>query len=397
MIGQGEEWCVPVGLNGLALGLSGAASVLLELSPSMAAKTAAFICMLWSAVYWSAFFVDRLLRPRFLRKDLEKAQTTFGYGAFEMTYLFCWMRLMVPLIENRSVGFLGVWVGAVAQLVIMFAFLGLCVRDDVPPEPMYNPPTVNCAVTSIAGAALVSRSSASGFAAATDGLVLFSFGLAVFLMLAFVPSQCYRVLSYPSKVAPSAGIAMLQAPCSLNALTWGVMRRARGPTAVILNQTLDANLAHALFALSTLVLWITIFGVVQRRKDIARRGFGLDWAAFTFPSCSSAVAALQYTSSRDHDAAAVSSHARPGNAAFVGRVYAVALSIAVLSVVFVVVVGNFIKTANAILRNPPPKSSSWFFFSPHKKPLWRDSDDKDTHLTAASPPDDIPATVVIGD
>ena len=330
---------IPVGLNGLALGLSGAASVLLELFPGSAVVgKVALGCQIWGALYWVIFVGDRCSRPWLVKVDFDDARLAFGYGACQMTFLFAWVRLVAPYSWNAlAIG--GLWFGALAQLIIFVAFMYLCLRDTVLPEPLYNPPTVNCAVTSIVGATyLASFSKDSVFQESTVALVLASFVFAILLMCAFVPPQVYRVLAFPDRVAASAAIGMLQAPCSLNALTWGTIRRQRGSTAVVLSQSFDANIAHVLFGLSTFVLWVTIYGVFQRRQIIKQRGFALDWAAFTFPSCSSAVAALQYTSTRHAEAATLAPKAKA--TAIIGRVYAIGLALVVLTVVASVVIGN---------------------------------------------------------
>lgn len=286
---------IPPGVCGVALGLSGAASVLLELVGDGPWATA---CTVSSASLWLVFTVDRAWHP--VASEWHTPATLSAYGAYEMTFLFVWTRL-VPIAEP------GIWLGAVAQLVILAAFLRACRLHGVLPEPLYNPPTVNCAVTAVVAAPLN--------LARLRGLTLGSFVFAVLLAALFVPAQVYRVAK-DDAVSASAAIAMLQAPWSLNALTWGVMRRSF--SAPILGRRADALVAHVLFAASTLVFVLTLAFGWRRRAAIRKRGFGLDWAAFTFPSCSTAVTALQFASN-------VSSP--------VARVYAVALAIVVLAVV----------------------------------------------------------------
>ena len=52
-----------------------------------------------------------------------------------------------------------------------------------------------------------------------------SFIYALVLVVFLVPPQVYRTMAYPDTVSPSSAVAMMQAPCSLTALTWGAMRR----------------------------------------------------------------------------------------------------------------------------------------------------------------------------
>ena len=99
---------------------------------------------------------------------------------------------------------------------------------------------------------------------------------------------------------------MMQAPCSLNALAFGTMRRAG------FDPVWAEMVTHILVFFSTFVLWLTFVALWQRRHVIHRyvgaskiennyvscffrRGFALDWVALTFPSSSSVVAILQYT------------------------------------------------------------------------------------------------------
>ncbi|KAJ8609883.1 hypothetical protein CTAYLR_007493 [Chrysophaeum taylorii] len=270
------------GVSGIALGLSGAASVLLELSwPTT--DVAAVTCIVSSAAVWLAFTASRVTAPRRLAEDFRSAGTLSPYGAYQMTFLFLCLRLVAR--ASVVAALVGLWFGAAAQLAVMASFLAACYRERRWPEPLYNPTTVNCAVTAIVGASLAPRRRD------VVSLTVASFCLAVFLAAVLVPVETYRVLA-DDRVSASAAVAMLQAPWSLTALTWGVMRRAfRAP---IIGPRADRSVTHALFAASTIVLATTLFAVWRRRNQIRHKGVAVDWAAFTFPSCSSAVAALQY-------------------------------------------------------------------------------------------------------
>ena len=69
-------------------------------------------------------------------------------------------------------------------------------------------------------------------------------------------------------------IKRVQAPCSLNALVWGAMRRD-GTSAALLLGTPDLNVAdrltHALFGMSTAVLWLTLLALWRRRAAIRKQ------------------------------------------------------------------------------------------------------------------------------
>eukprot|EP00620_Florenciella_sp_RCC1587_P008789 CAMPEP_0182584000 /NCGR_PEP_ID=MMETSP1324-20130603/56699_1 /TAXON_ID=236786 /ORGANISM="Florenciella sp., Strain RCC1587" /LENGTH=84 /DNA_ID=CAMNT_0024800619 /DNA_START=64 /DNA_END=315 /DNA_ORIENTATION=+ len=84
-------------------------------------------------------------------------------------------------------------------------------------------------------------------------------------------------MAYPEMVSPSSAVAMMQAPCSLTALTWGVMRR--GALRYVVSHEFDEVLMHILFFLSTFVFWCNCYAVFRRRKVIYERGFQPDAVA----------------------------------------------------------------------------------------------------------------------
>ena len=185
---------------------------------------------------------------------------------------------------------------------------------------------MNCAVTSIVGAAHFGP---------RHWVVLGSFVYAVVLEAVLVPPQVWRTVRDRS-IAPSAAVSMMQAPCSLNALTIGVLRRAAAASGgYVFARRADEYLGHALFGLSTLVFWLTLYGVYDRRDAIATRGFDLSWAAFTFPSCSTAIAALQYANSPSDPAAS----GITGAPLIALRAYAFAVAACVAAVVVFVAAG----------------------------------------------------------
>lgn len=238
--------------------------------------------------------------------------------------------MLRPCWQGVAVATVGLWLGAVTQLAILVAFAAACRRSRMWPEPLFNPPTVNCAVTSIVGASL---GAGRGPVAA---LTFASFALAVALAAFLFPIEAYRVLADDS-ISASAVVAMLQAPWSLNSLTWGVMQRSR--LAPILGDYIDRAIAHTCFAASTCGLGLTLLALWRRRRPIWSKGFGLDWAAFTFPSCSSAVAALQY---------AASPPSRIARSLL--DYYALVLAIVVLGVVFAILAGNALLALRHWLR-----------------------------------------------
>ena len=318
---------LPPATNGMALGLCGAASVLLELG---ADERAALCVMIPATALWILFSLRMLAAPGQAREELAMPPACSAYGAWQMVFLF----IAARVVAGMSLAAAGamVFLGALLQALILAAFLRACWRTRTAPEPFWNPPTVNCAVTAIVGAQLRARG-----AAVPAWLISGSFACALALQLGLVPPQVWRVLA-DDTVSPSAAVAMMQAPCSLNALAWGVLRRARSREWGLAARPGGGDgggggaLAHALVAMSTLVLWLNVYAFWRRRAAIAARGVRADWVALTFPSCSSAVAALQYSSARADPA----SPALPPPARAIARAYALGLAALVLAVVFAV-------------------------------------------------------------
>ena len=251
-------------------------------------------------------------------------------------YLSC--RLVV-LVSSTAAQVL-VALGEAIQLALMFWFLALCWRKRTAPEPFWNPPTINVAFSAAAGIAVGLPTSFS----------VACFALALLLQVTLVPPQVWRT-TYDSTVSPSPAVAIMQAPCALNALVWGVMRRDGAAAALLLGtaepDVLD-RLSHALFLVASSVLWLTLLALWRRRRAICSDGFAPSFAALTFPSCSSAVAALQYAGDPAADAAAP----RGLPVALRGALFVYAVALALLSLALVLLVLIFF-VRHVIQRRPP--------------------------------------------
>ena len=259
---------LPVGTNGLALGLCGLAGVCKELVDRGLNLTVVpyWIAMCFATLLWLAFTARVCASPRArLRLEATTPQLCFAYGAYQMTYLFVLVRV-VALPCPACVG-PGIHVGAAAQVAVIAAFLASCWAAGLKPEPLWNPPTVNCAVTTIAGVATLG---------AGHWLVRASLWYAMGLQVLLVPWQVWRTVRDP-EIAPNCAVSMMQAPCSLNALTFAVVRRGaalQGLGAVLLGDArAEQALCHALFAVATLVFWLTLYCLWARRGPILDRGF----------------------------------------------------------------------------------------------------------------------------
>ena len=339
-----------LGTNGLALGLCGLAGVCKELVDRGLNLTVVpyWIAMFFATLLWLAFTARVCVTPRDrLRIEATTPQLCFAYGAYQMTYLFVLVRV-VALPCPACVG-PGIHLGAVAQVAVIVAFLASCWATGLKPEPLWNPPTVNCAVTTIAGVATLG---------AGHWLVRASLWYAMGLQVLLVPWQVWRTVRDPD-IAPNCAVSMMQAPCSLNALTFAVVRRGaalQGLGAVLLGDArAEQALCHALFAVATLVFWLTLYCLWARRGPILERGFDLSFVALTFPSCSTAIAGLQYASPPDR----AGSSGASGPLLLALRAYAFAVAGAVAVTVVVVALGCAkIATGEARRRSRPRKPTA---------------------------------------
>jgi tellurite resistance protein TehA-like permease len=301
--------CPPPPL-GFSLALCGAANVIYELLGNASWFPEVIREAIENAYTWLAFvlafsyFLRALMYWKVLQRDLSMPKIIPNYAAGQMALLF----LALRLLGQSNASDISVYALSAVQLILLALFLQRCWATSTLPEPFWNPPTVNCAVTTIVAASL----------GMPNWLVYWSFRLALFLQISIVPVECYRVIFGESAermltsnhdrqkvVANNISIALLQAPCSLNVVAWGALRR-RGLHALPICGGSDAGtcedaIGHFLFACAMLVLVLTGRSLWLRRKSIYDAGFSPAWAATTFPTCSSAIAALQYTGFSDGD------------------------------------------------------------------------------------------------
>lgn len=282
---------LPSALGGLALGLCGLGGLLIELQRVTDAQERT-VWLMETAVYLTtavAFMTVLLVCARAilcaeeLRKELLEPVHISGHVA-------CLYALM--LICSRSASAIGDTTARVLQGAMIFPlsalivrFIERCWRTSTYPEPIYNPPT-NPAVVVLAGVTV----------AATPWLLISCFTIGALGGVSLVPAQAWRVLHSPEHVAPNISVWMLQAPASINAVMWGLLRRDRVIMFLVpwLSGARD-NISHALFWYSVLLFFITLVAAWQRRKAIWSQGFTPRWVALTFPSCSTSIAALHYS------------------------------------------------------------------------------------------------------
>lgn len=270
---------LPLSTNGVALGLVGLAGLWNHLSKEIPYEwVTAFL--VWSSVPLCTIsftlVLTNLVRvvvcPGMVFKELKDPTTFFVAGATIMAANLCFAYLYDKGVEAASIGIYGC---AVVQVLITIWFLALCVHQRCLPEPLWNPPTVSMAMIGWTGTAIgMDRT-----------VVEVTFWIGFVLMAVSTPIQVWRVLRNPLAIAPFASVNMLQAPCSFMAVAWYSIR----------GLVYCPWLVVPLMASSTVVFFITCFAVFQRRKAIFQSDrplVGYDWAAFTFPTLSTANAAL---------------------------------------------------------------------------------------------------------
>jgi tellurite resistance protein TehA-like permease len=359
------EAVLPPASCGVSLGLCGSASICLELQRAVlptssswlwvALRTSAAVHMAAASLLLALYLVRMVLQPQLVKRELCVPSSCSAYGALEMASLFVVARVVAPVVSTDADAVVRVatYVYAAAQLMLISWFLSRCWRLRVLPEPFWNPPTVNCAVTAIVGAQC----------GAEAWIVQGSLFMAVTLQVLLVPPQVWRVLRQPETVATSISVAMMQAPCSLNALAWGVMRRNGAvPSSTLTWMPSAETVTHLLYLCSVSVVLMTAYALWQRRVVIRRTGFNPAWAAVTFPSCSSAIAMLQYSGLTDgtttvEDAEAVAALHLPRWLSTFLIGCSVAFASFVLVVVLCVALG-FAAHAVGKARHGPPASAA---------------------------------------
>lgn len=283
---------LPPATGGLALGLCGLCGLLIELQRlDVHVEQLAYLQPIVSMASVLALVLVALVCARIVlcthqvRKELREPAAIAAYVACVFALMLICSRNVGALAGDRAartlVTALLVPIGALVVL-----FVQRCWRTGTPPEPFYNPPT-NPAVFLLAGVSV----------GVSPWLLMSCFVIGVAQGFSIVPVEAVRTLRQPQHVAANMSIWILQAPGSVNAVMWGLLRRDAvviSSTAPWLSGALD-GISHALFAYSVLLFSLTLVATWQRRNAISAQGFSGSWAALTFPSCSTAIAALHYS------------------------------------------------------------------------------------------------------
>lgn len=140
------------------------------------------------------------------------------------------------------------------QVPLMLFFFYICYKNKEFPSPIWNPPTLNIALTTLFAV--------HQHQLAPKWMASWSFGSSILLLLLLVPPQIFRVIAYPNEVIPSTGVSMLQAPCSIVAMVWGEFRRSDLDMPSWLgggNKYTQDKITHFLCISATGVFWITVY------------------------------------------------------------------------------------------------------------------------------------------
>ena len=151
-----------------------------------------------AAAAWLPFSLSRLCRRRVLAAELRVPSQIASYGAWQMVWQFLSLRLVY--LASPTAARVLVAVGQALQLGLLGWFLAACWRTRTAPEPFWNPPTVNVAVSTVAGIGV-------GLPA---GFSVGCYVLALCLQLTLVPWQVWRT-SCDANVSASPAVAMMQA------------------------------------------------------------------------------------------------------------------------------------------------------------------------------------------
>lgn len=172
----------------------------------------------------------------------------------------------------------GVWLAAILQLASMLHFLHRCWRTSALPEPFWFPPTVSFAMTGWSGTSVhMDRT-----------LVEVTLWGGILLCFSLLPIAIFRVLRYPTTVAPNPSVGILQAPASFMLVTWFAVDGSEW----LEGETSRAVIACLLFFSSQGTFLITLVAVWQRRQHL--QVFSPRFAGFTFPTASSVTGAMLY-------------------------------------------------------------------------------------------------------
>mmetsp|Transcript_8875 Transcript_8875/g.17391 ORF Transcript_8875/g.17391 Transcript_8875/m.17391 type:complete len:426 (-) Transcript_8875:152-1429(-) len=280
---------LPAAMNGFALGMAGLAAVLLNLGDLPSSRgfakelfsCPAGFCVIVAIVEQFLFFVKLVACSR--KKRCQMLETAKGLAG--QTW-----HTTIPLITTTSHRLWGgsaasvivaqviVHMGAVAQLVVGFAFLRRAFKDGLSPEPVWFPALVTVGQAAMSGSTLRIH----------PGIVAASVWTGIVVCVILIPWVTYRV-SVSSKVAPSATVALVSAPASFMTVSIIAARMSDakplvGPKAIV----------HAFLATELLSLLITSLLIIPRFPRLRDDFFSFSFGTVTFPAASTANATICY-------------------------------------------------------------------------------------------------------
>jgi len=215
----------------------------------------------------------------------------------------------VPQLGMQTLTQAGLVACYVLGMVVAFRFIAVCYKKGQWPDPSWFPALLLPLMGYI-----TSQAHGPAFLRAPEQFLVF---LPVMILL--VMTVTYRIVLSPTResVLPNAGMALFMAPCSHFCMTYLVTGKPFGDL-----------LGLALFCCSTTWFMMTLWLLYSRRK-LWVSAFHPSYVAFTFPSVSTATAAL------------LASERLPQIAGLNARAWAGLLGVVTFSVVMMVFVRYF--------------------------------------------------------
>lgn len=273
---------LPAALNGLALGIVGASGLVLPMERVLSCSdclggnsSAAALCKV-ACVPFALYLTKCAVAPRTVFDEFLDPVLTPAFGAQAMVIMSLGGMLLEPVSQQGAL-FLLIF-GWIFGSTVAAVYVLQSVRRRVEFEPTCFPATVNCALVPIVGAT-VGLGRVPSTVALLQGLLLSTI---------FVPWVLLKLIrrSRQQPYAASPAVWPICAPVALITRAWIEAGFAELHSAQIL---------HSLIVLTLLLFCASSAATIVRHKVISASFFEPSWANFTFPTCSVAIALLDYT------------------------------------------------------------------------------------------------------
>ena len=282
---------IPVASNGFALGILGisgvwdnAAATLLNEQVRTPVKTMASVAVVIAFLTYLMYFLKLVLSPRTVRIEWSNGNTLAAIAAAPMATCILASKLYA---EQQGVGAGATcakvfwWIGVASQLITMLRFIQVIIKERLPPATFYFPPLVSIAIVAVTGKAFVS-----------GAVIAASFYAGVVVCVVALPLVTVWVVR-KDIVAAGPAISLLQASPAF--LTIAFFNSCdKGETGLCESHPAGpVDVFGPMFAsLSGLYVLLTFILALRRKDAIVATWFTPAWAAWTFPTASSATASL---------------------------------------------------------------------------------------------------------